>query len=66
MSLPGLELNQWLMSLSNDERKSKLPYSMDKVNPHESISSDRVPTGIVAAYYKDYVFRQGLDKNFRS
>lgn len=71
MSLPELDLRHWEMlveaeqlhnSMSlGDEHLNVLP--QDKKSPNKATS--RVSVGTVAAYYKDYVVRQGLEKYFR-
>ncbi|OXU25827.1 hypothetical protein TSAR_007015 [Trichomalopsis sarcophagae] len=63
MSLPGLDLRDWESNLSSQERKQKLPYFSEKTG--NGTKSTRVPIGTVAAYYKDYVLKQGLEKYFR-
>jgi hypothetical protein len=65
MSLPGLGLRQWKANLDSEERKQKLPYFNGEAEIGTNCSLTRVPIGTVAAYYKDYIIKQGLDKYIR-
>lgn len=65
MSLPGLDLWHWESNLSVTERRQKLTYFEGEAELGCGRNSTRVPIGTVAAYYKDYVSKQGLDKYFR-
>ncbi|XP_011500139.1 PREDICTED: oxidative stress-induced growth inhibitor 2-like [Ceratosolen solmsi marchali] len=65
MSLPGLDLRQWKVNLDAEEREQKLPYFNSETEIGTNCSLTRVPIGTVAAYYKDYVMKQGLDKYIR-
>ncbi|XP_015601511.1 oxidative stress-induced growth inhibitor 2 [Cephus cinctus] len=61
MSLPGLDLRKWEQLIESEQT--------DKCHSQEKASckaASRVSVGTVAAYYKDYVLRQGLQKYFRS
>ncbi|KAJ8668884.1 hypothetical protein QAD02_000143 [Eretmocerus hayati] len=64
MSLPGLDLRDWQTNLDKKEKK-KLLYSIEKTDVGMNYNLSRVPIGTVAAYYKDYVVKQGLEKYFR-
>ena len=65
MSLPGLDLRDWQASLDAAELRQKLPYFASEAAIGANYKSMRVPISTVAAYYKDYVVRQGLEKYFR-
>ncbi|KAK0179137.1 hypothetical protein PV327_007956 [Microctonus hyperodae] len=75
MSLPGLEIQEWESMIEAEQsRKSamlrecigdkRLLLSQTKVN--RSNEMRRILVGSVAAYYKDYVVKQGLAKYFKS
>lgn len=74
MSLPGLEIQEWESMIEAEQsRKSailrerigdkRLLLSQTKVN--KSNAMRRILVGSVAAYYKDYVVKQGLAKYFK-
>ncbi|KAL7305417.1 hypothetical protein TKK_0002160 [Trichogramma kaykai] len=69
MSLPGLDLRDWLASLDQDERRRLQivppPPAADNEQSRDKDKVERVPIGVVAAYYRDYVTRHALDKHFR-
>lgn len=71
MSLPGLDLCTWEMMLESEQQKSSKfgERSAQAYLAQEKIGvckgSRRVPVGVIAAYYEDYVRRQCLDKYFR-
>ncbi|XP_023246513.1 oxidative stress-induced growth inhibitor 2-like isoform X2 [Copidosoma floridanum] len=67
MSLPGYDFGQWESSLSSEERRQKFSYlgeSAEIGNDFSYSNASRVPIGLVAAYYRDYVIKQSLDKYF--
>uniref|UniRef100_A0A0C9QQS7 OSGIN1 protein n=1 Tax=Fopius arisanus TaxID=64838 RepID=A0A0C9QQS7_9HYME len=71
MSLPGLDLKKW-EALVEEERLGKSTILRKRIpedcwsRPKGSFEVDRrIPVGIVAAYYKDYVYRMGLTKYFK-
>ncbi|XP_047348413.1 oxidative stress-induced growth inhibitor 1-like isoform X1 [Vespa velutina] len=71
MSLPGLDLRQWekLVEIEQVQKSTLANGDPCSHSPREKISAckpaSRVPVGTVAAYYRDYVTEQGLDKYFR-
>ncbi|KAL2733744.1 oxidative stress-induced growth inhibitor 1-like isoform X1 [Vespula squamosa] len=71
MSLPGLDLRQWEKLVETEQVQKSTLVNGDPCShsPREKISAckpaSRVPVGTVAAYYRDYVTEQGLDKYFR-
>lgn len=71
MSLPGLDLRQWEKLVEQEQVQKSVLVDGDPCShsPREKISAckpaSRVPVGTVAAYYRDYVSKQGLEKYFR-
>lgn len=71
MSLPGLDLRQWEKLVEAEQVQKSTLTDCDPCShsPREKISAckpvSRVPVGTVAAYYRDYVSKQGLEKYFR-
>ena len=70
MSLPGLDLRHWEMLVEAEKQRKFLGNRGDSFSLiQEKISTckpaTRVSIGVVAAYYRDYVTRQGLEKYFR-
>ncbi|CAK9794694.1 Oxidative stress-induced growth inhibitor 1 [Anthophora quadrimaculata] len=73
MSLPDLDIRQWEMSVAESEHFSKrnlkegephLHYTFQE-RPSACKTASRISVGTVAAYYKDYVRRKGLEQYFR-
>ena len=74
MSLPDLDIRQWEMMVESEQRitaaKSTEDYELSEYTYQEKPSSgcktaSRVSVGMVAAYYRDYVRRKGLQQYFR-
>ncbi|KAK2580814.1 hypothetical protein KPH14_011547 [Odynerus spinipes] len=71
MSLPGLDLRQWEKLVEAEQVQKSTLADGDPCthSPREKINAckpaSRVSVGTVAAYYRDYVSRLGLDKYFR-
>ncbi|XP_066596867.1 oxidative stress-induced growth inhibitor 1-like [Prorops nasuta] len=67
MSLPGLDFKQWVQLLESEQNNlTEQDTLLEKLRGANTGQSDsRVPVGIVAVYYKDYVKRQGLERYFR-
>ncbi|XP_076173824.1 oxidative stress-induced growth inhibitor 1 isoform X2 [Ptiloglossa arizonensis] len=69
MSLPDLEIRQWEMLIEFEQLRitnstEGRPHAFqENLNACKPIS--RISIGTVAAYYKDYVRRKGLEKFFR-
>lgn len=74
MSLPDLDIREWEMMVESEERitaaKPTEDYELSEYGYQEKPSSgcktaSRVSVGMVAAYYRDYVRRKGLQQYFR-
>ena len=70
MSLPGLDLRHWELLVEAEKQRAIFGNRGDgSCSIQEKISAckpaTRVSIGTVAAYYRDYVTRQGLKKYFR-
>ncbi|XP_076628688.1 oxidative stress-induced growth inhibitor 1 isoform X2 [Colletes latitarsis] len=67
MSLPDLEIREWEKFIESEQHRlanstEDGPYQ-EKLNASKTPS--RISVGTVAAYYKDYVRRKGLEQYFR-
>lgn len=65
MSLPGLDLRHWEMLITAEKQRTNLNRSSMQEKIGACKPAKRVSIGTVAAYYRDYVTRQGLEKYFR-
>ncbi|KAH0567505.1 oxidative stress-induced growth inhibitor 1-like [Cotesia glomerata] len=71
MSLPGLDFQKW-ERLVGAEQLHKISISLQDARLSAEPNFDtldamkRIPVGIVAAYYKEYVKKQGLAKYFKT
>lgn len=70
MSLPDLDLRHWEKLIEAKQlQESVLTAARDMYTRPEKLSvckaSSRISVGTVAAYYKDYVRRKGLNQYFR-
>lgn len=68
MSLPGLDLRHWQMLVAAEKQRTNLTNQNNctcSILEKACKPAKRVSIGTVAAYYRDYVHRQGLEKYFR-
>ncbi|XP_051170022.1 oxidative stress-induced growth inhibitor 1-like [Leptopilina boulardi] len=65
MSLPGLDLRHWEMLITAEKQRTNLNRNSMQEKIGACKPAKRVSIGTVAAYYRDYVTRQGLEKYFR-
>lgn len=65
MSLPNLDLRHWEQLEEAEKQQHCCAYNMDQEKTNASRAASRVPIGTVAAYFQDYVVRQGLQQYFR-
>jgi len=66
MSLPDLDLRHWQKLVEAEKQEPILVTEKDMYTQEKSSKkSSRISMGIVAAYYKDYVHRKGLERYFR-
>lgn len=71
MSLPGLDFQKWERLVGPEQlRKFSILLQDARLSAEPNFDTldamKRIPVGIVAAYYKDYVKKQGLAKYFKT
>ncbi|XP_057325558.1 oxidative stress-induced growth inhibitor 2-like [Microplitis mediator] len=71
MSLPGLDFQKWERLVGAEQlRKFSILLQDARLSAEPNFDTldamKRIPVGIVAAYYKDYVKKQGLSKYFKT
>lgn len=73
MSLPDLDIRHWEMLVESERlEKTSLSeggelraYTFQEKPPSACKAVNRISVGTVAAYYRDYVRRKGLEQYFR-